>query len=246
VAKSSVKCCIPALYDRDRRGMCRHRARNRRHDWYRLHAARNPHHDTPDEMTPHDALYAAICAQPDEDTPRLVFADLLEEEGDPARAAFIRKQVALARVPEYDPLWVKTYHFDFNTISGWGVLHTLPKVGDECDWHDYEFRRGFPWKVGVRSLAALVENGDDLFAAAPIQALELDERTRPDLPRLADWPHLARLRRLDFSPRSPRPRSPRTCASSRSSGTRSRPTGWRRSPGRSCSRGWSRSSCGGT
>ena len=42
---------------------------------------------------------AAICAHPDEDTPRLAFADLLEEDGDSSRAAFIRTQVALARVP---------------------------------------------------------------------------------------------------------------------------------------------------
>lgn len=45
----------------------------------------------------HDALYRAICAHPDEDTPRLAFADLIEEDGDGRRAAFIRAQVALAR-----------------------------------------------------------------------------------------------------------------------------------------------------
>ena len=28
--------------------------------------------------TDRDALYRAICAQPDEDTPRLAFADLIE------------------------------------------------------------------------------------------------------------------------------------------------------------------------
>ena len=150
-------------------------------------------------MTPHDALYAAICAQPDEDTPRLAFADLLEEEGDSARAAFIRTQVALARVPDYDPLWVKCRQFDFNAISAWGMAHTLPKVRGGCGWFDFEFRRGFPWKVGVQSLAALIDHGEELFDTAPIQALELDERARLDLPLLADWPHLARLRRLDFS-----------------------------------------------
>ena len=32
-------------------------------------------------MTDRDALYAAICAAPDEDTPRLAFADFLQEEG---------------------------------------------------------------------------------------------------------------------------------------------------------------------
>ena len=32
----------------------------------------------------------AICANPDEDTVRLVYADWLDENGDPDRAAFIR------------------------------------------------------------------------------------------------------------------------------------------------------------
>src|SRR5438477_266031 len=44
----------------------------------------------------HDALYRAICEYPDEDTPRLAFADLLEEDGDPARAAFIRTRIELS------------------------------------------------------------------------------------------------------------------------------------------------------
>lgn len=38
------------------------------------------------------ALYRAICANPDEDTPRLVYADWLQEHGDEDRAEFIRVQ----------------------------------------------------------------------------------------------------------------------------------------------------------
>jgi uncharacterized protein (TIGR02996 family) len=44
------------------------------------------------------ALLRAICAAPDDDTPRLVAADWLEEHGDPDRAAFIRIQCELARL----------------------------------------------------------------------------------------------------------------------------------------------------
>ncbi|MBY0456099.1 MAG: TIGR02996 domain-containing protein, partial [Gemmataceae bacterium] len=33
-------------------------------------------------MTDHDALLSAIIDQPDEDTPRLVFADWLDEHAD--------------------------------------------------------------------------------------------------------------------------------------------------------------------
>lgn len=51
-------------------------------------------------MTDLDALHAAILEQPDEDTPRLAYADLLDERGgvgDRERAAFIRAQIATAR-----------------------------------------------------------------------------------------------------------------------------------------------------
>ena len=34
-------------------------------------------------MSDHDALVAAICADPDEDTPRLAYADFLEAIADP-------------------------------------------------------------------------------------------------------------------------------------------------------------------
>jgi uncharacterized protein (TIGR02996 family) len=44
------------------------------------------------------AFVAAIVADPDDDTSRLVAADFLEENGDPDRAAFIRIQVQLARL----------------------------------------------------------------------------------------------------------------------------------------------------
>jgi uncharacterized protein (TIGR02996 family) len=43
-------------------------------------------------------LLAAIIDDPDDDTPRLVYADWLEEHGDDARAEFIRVQCRLARL----------------------------------------------------------------------------------------------------------------------------------------------------
>lgn len=50
-------------------------------------------------LTEAESLYAAILAHPDEDTPRMMLADELEES-DPERADFIRVQVALARNPQ--------------------------------------------------------------------------------------------------------------------------------------------------
>jgi uncharacterized protein (TIGR02996 family) len=45
-----------------------------------------------------DALLAAICADPEDDTPRLVFADWLDENGSPAWAELIRVECELARL----------------------------------------------------------------------------------------------------------------------------------------------------
>ena len=51
-------------------------------------------------MTPtmnlRDAFLAEILAAPDDDAPRMVFADWLEDNGDPQRAEFVRAQVRLA------------------------------------------------------------------------------------------------------------------------------------------------------
>lgn len=48
-------------------------------------------------MTDADKFLAAIVADPEDDVPRLVFADWLEEHGDADRAEFIRLQCSLVR-----------------------------------------------------------------------------------------------------------------------------------------------------
>src|SRR5438874_5119877 len=54
-------------------------------------------------MTDRDALLTAIIAEPDEDTPRLAYADWLDENGDPDRAEFIRAQIEAERHPPKSP-----------------------------------------------------------------------------------------------------------------------------------------------
>jgi uncharacterized protein (TIGR02996 family) len=52
-----------------------------------------------ESMTDRDALLRAICDAPDDDAPRLIYADWLDEHGDPLQAEFIRVQIELARNP---------------------------------------------------------------------------------------------------------------------------------------------------
>jgi uncharacterized protein (TIGR02996 family) len=154
-------------------------------------------------MTDHAALLAAVCDRPDDDTPRLVYADLLDDDGDAARAAFIRTQVELARTPEYHPLWARCRQLDPGAIRGWAMAHTIRELPlpDGFGWrgHDRQFHRGFPWLVGALSAEAFAAGGDRLLALAPIQALSFDDRSRPDLLVLAGCPALARLRCLEFT-----------------------------------------------
>ena len=48
-------------------------------------------------------MFAAVCADPADDAVRLVYADWLEENGQPERAEFIRTQCAHARLGRDDP-----------------------------------------------------------------------------------------------------------------------------------------------
>lgn len=49
-------------------------------------------------MTDREAFLAAILSDPQDDTPRLIYADWLEENGEGERAEFVRVQVELARL----------------------------------------------------------------------------------------------------------------------------------------------------
>ena len=53
-------------------------------------------------MTHDEAFLQAILEAPEDETPRLVYADWLEDQGDP-RGEFIRLQAQLARLAPDDP-----------------------------------------------------------------------------------------------------------------------------------------------
>jgi uncharacterized protein (TIGR02996 family) len=140
-----------------------------------------------------EALLHAVKASPDDDTPRLIMADWLEEHGDGPRAEFIRLQIEL----------------------------TLPGVSSQRQWHlrqresdllrehfltwaapvdglvrNARFRRGFVEQVTV-TFADLIHQGDRVFDAAPVSHLVIVGAWPSRGDPLA-CPHLARVRTLDF------------------------------------------------
>src|SRR5438067_7515657 len=61
------------------------------------------------------AFIRAIAASPDDDAPRLIYADHLDETGDPvkaARAEFIRVQIEKARLVPDTPRWTELWYRD--------------------------------------------------------------------------------------------------------------------------------------
>src|SRR4051794_13893528 len=53
-----------------------------------------------DLLSQHESFLRAIYDAPDDDTPRLVYADFLEEHGDPDKAAYIRMECEAARADD--------------------------------------------------------------------------------------------------------------------------------------------------
>lgn len=167
------------------------------------------------------AFLAAIRENASDDTPRLVFADWLDEHGHPIRAAFVRDQIALAQLDEADPRYPEL----LARTRRYGVL-TDERHRLECERGvtGAMFRRGFV--AGVHQYSGSYARDVARFADLPLEQLRLtcpesddkevgkDVATRPELARLRTlvlgdgWrvdhleplltacPHLAGLRNL--------------------------------------------------
>jgi uncharacterized protein (TIGR02996 family) len=138
-------------------------------------------------MPPEEAFRAAIVAAPDDDTPRLVFADWLDEHGDAARAEFIRVQCELAKLEETDLLgkdkertarYTVLYRREQELLAthhkAWlrplsEIFAPLSVIG----WHG-TFRRGFVEEVACTSQDWLAK-GDALLACYPIRLVRLTD-----------------------------------------------------------------------
>lgn len=133
-------------------------------------------------MTTQEAFLEVIVAHIDEDAPRLIYADWLEEHGDPARAEFIRVQCRIARgelpdctygCPRDDCLRCQLHHREKELLNRhvckWlsnlppGILlPILPNAQYEC------FRRGFVAEI-VLSVADWIKHRDAILKTTPLE-----------------------------------------------------------------------------
>jgi uncharacterized protein (TIGR02996 family) len=145
-------------------------------------------------------LLRAIRDNPDEDTPRLMYADYLDEEGDAPRAEFIRVQIERGTLPETDPrrraLEDREHALLAEHERDWlGVAH------DADELTEWEFARGFVNEVAA-SPVFMNGPGTDLCAAHPVRRWRVmsgQNNFPADLRESGQRPWCARLEALDLS-----------------------------------------------
>jgi uncharacterized protein (TIGR02996 family) len=145
----------------------------------------------------HDrAFFEAIREAPDDDVPRLIYADWLEEQGGnerAARAAFIRIQCRLAELPEDDPARDALEDEEADLLAEYERAWTEPLLGIADDW---TFSRGFVERLSL-GVAKFLENAEQLHEGYPVRALHLLLHPR-DIPHLIACPQLQEIETLDF------------------------------------------------
>jgi uncharacterized protein (TIGR02996 family) len=144
-------------------------------------------------MTPDEAFLEDVREHPEEDAPRLVYADWLDDHGDPERAEFIRLKCELARLPAEDARRPALEARARALLASHQATWTAPLRGRVQGW---AFRRGLVEKVKVRA-GAFLAHAPDLFRVAPIREVEV-RGARGQLPALLACPHLARVAILDL------------------------------------------------
>ena len=139
----------------------------------------------------HEPFLHAICADPTDDTARLVYADWLQESGDAERAEFIRVQVERARLRAAgeDSEALRTRDLEMRAGHAVKWQRELPRLRG-VSWQ--RFWRGFVSGVTVATWQSYDRNADALFAATPIQFLTL-------LPLFGD--HASRFAASRYLPR---------------------------------------------
>lgn len=135
----------------------------------------------------------AIFARYPDDGPRLVYADFLDDAGDPERAELVRVQLALARTPDDHPRRAELVNREAELRDAHSARWTEPLAGLVTA---VEFRRGVPDSVTVTA-GTFLERGDELFRKARVRRLRLLDAADA-IEKVARSPLLAGVRELDL------------------------------------------------
>ncbi|MEK6234148.1 MAG: TIGR02996 domain-containing protein, partial [Planctomycetales bacterium] len=110
----------------------------------------------------------AIRDEPDDDAPRLICADWLEERGDSPRAEFIRAQVERANLSDDDPRQSELLALELRLLKKHGAQWT----GGHFVFKKCRFRRGFIEYVHLH-LQQFLHHRREMFRLAPVRDVSL-------------------------------------------------------------------------
>jgi uncharacterized protein (TIGR02996 family) len=179
-------------------------------------------------MPDQKAFLQAIRDAPEDDAVRLVYSDWLEEQGQDARAEFIRVQCALARCPrrssrrkglaarvdelwrQFEDQWLRE---DLTACGLWELaVEEYPGEPESADdllcvfgFLGWEYQRGFLAELRG-SVTTLLSSLPCLDRLPPLETLYLMEVGPKELGKLLRWPGLAHVSTLrlhrwdDFDP----------------------------------------------
>lgn len=150
-------------------------------------------------------LLQAVLDAPDDDAPRLRYAEWLAANGQGARAEFIRVQVELSRLEglaEPDAAATEAEERLYDRAEEMIEEHAwhlgLPEIPG-VEWGGgphHGFERGFMTRVIVDDADAFCSRLGEVFAVAPVTKVQMDGANDAALTAVAGSPHLARLRGL--------------------------------------------------
>jgi uncharacterized protein (TIGR02996 family) len=154
-------------------------------------------------MSDQDDLFRAVLAAPEDDAPRLIYADWLDEHGQPERAEFVRLQCAMDRIPPKTGRWRPLHDRAMRLEHDWRYTWAAPIL--DKTW-TAEFRRGFVDRVRL-TVDQFLQFANQLLALEPVTVWEFapsDFLVRgPDFSRVADDPAFGRVRGLACGQYSP-------------------------------------------
>ncbi len=147
-------------------------------------------------MNDGEALLKAILANPDEDTPRLVYADWLDENDQPERAEFIRVQIELAAIEpghwEYGKVKREFDLLDANTqgTANWFVWSGIAGlfIAAASSAH-LSFCRGFVESIACKPDEWLA-HADAILGEHPVRHVTLDSLHQEHMGFGLIWPNI--------------------------------------------------------